>query len=400
MNPVIQQQSEVDVIAAAKSLIPALRERAKETEEIRRIPEATMNELKELSIFKMLRPKRYGGLETSMREYSEAVVEISKGCGSTGWIVALCAIRELMVAESFGEETHEEIFGKNEDDVLFAGVYEPRKCIAKKVEGGYMIEEGFWMFCSGSLHATWGYFGMPIVDDEGKMIDQVLMTLPFAEMEIMDDWHVMGLKGTGSNSVKMNNVFIPERRCTSFVKALDGDFESAHLRDIPLYNTALFPALILSLGLPGLGLLKAAYEFYEQTLPNRRAAHMGVEFIKDAASTHTAMADVALKIETAEMFFYKVADALDSSAAAKEYMPRHERVKTLADIGYANQLLKEAMDILLSASGSGFVYNGHPMQRILLDFLTLHTHRSLSPTITKENFGRVLAGLESNAIRY
>ena len=400
MNPVIQQQSEVDVVAAAKSLIPALRERAKETEEIRRIPEATINELKEMSLFKMLRPKRYGGLETTMREYSEAVVEISKGCGSTGWIVALCAIRELMVAESFGEETHEEIFGKNEDDVLFAGVYEPRKCIAKKVEGGYMIEEGFWMFCSGSLHATWGYFGMPILNEEGKMVDQVLMTLPFNEMEIMDDWHVMGLKGTGSNSVKMNNVFIPEHRCTSFVKALDGNFESAHLRDIPLYHTALFPALILSLGLPGVGMLRSAMEFFKQGLPNRRAAHMGVEFIKDAASTHAVLAEAELKIETAEMFFFKVADDLDASAQTKEYMGRHARVKTLADIGYANQLLKEAMDLLMSASGSGFAYNGHPMQRILLDFLVLHSHRSLSPIITKENFGRVLSGLESNAVRY
>ncbi|WKA49322.1 acyl-CoA dehydrogenase family protein [Planococcus liqunii] len=400
MNPVIQKESKVDVVAAAKSLIPSLRERATETDALGRIPEATMNELKELGLFKMLRPKQYGGQEQNMRTYSEAIVEISKGCGSTGWIVALCAIRELMVAESFSEQTHEEIFGENEDNVLFAGVYEPRKCIAKKVEGGYLIEEGFWMFCSGSQHATWGYFGMPIINEEGKMVDQVLMTLPFSEMEIMDDWNVMGLKGTGSNSVKMHNVFIPDHRCTSFVKALDGDFESSHLRNIPLYHTALFPALILSLGLPGVGMLRSAMEFFKQGLPNRRAAHMGVEFVKDAASTHAIIAEAELKIETAEIFFYKVADALDASAQAKEYMGRHERVKTLADIGYANQLLKEAMDLLMSASGSGFAYNGHPMQRILLDFLVLHSHRSLSPIITIENYGRVLSGLESNAVRY
>jgi 3-hydroxy-9,10-secoandrosta-1,3,5(10)-triene-9,17-dione monooxygenase len=388
------------LVDKARSLVPKLRERAKETEEIRRIPEATIKELKETGMFKLLRPQRYGGLQTNMRTYADCIIEISRGCASTGWIVALCAIRELMVAESFTEKTHLEIFGENEEDVLFAGVYEPRKCIAKKVDGGYLVEEGFWMFCSGSLHATWGYFGMAITDEDGKLVDQALMTVPFDELEIMDDWYTMGLKGTGSNSVKMTNVFIPDHRCVSFSEVLDGKFNSQHLRDIPLYNSALFPSLILSLGLPGLGVVKAAMDFFQEFLPNRRASHIGVEYSKDATSTHLLLADASLKIDTAEMHYYRVVDEIDSWAASGEHMERHARVKTLADIGYANQMCKEALDILMLASGSGFVYEGHPLQRIFRDFWTLYSHRSLSPTITKENYGRVLAGLESNALRY
>jgi 3-hydroxy-9,10-secoandrosta-1,3,5(10)-triene-9,17-dione monooxygenase len=388
------------LVEKARSLVPKLRVRAKETEEIRRIPVETIKELKEAGLFKLLRPKMYGGYQTNMRTYADCVVEISRGCASTGWIVALCAIRELMVAESFSEKTHQEIFSQNEEDVLFAGVYEPRKCIAQRVEGGYMIEEGFWMFCSGSLHATWGYFGMPIIDEEGKLIDQVLMTLPFHELAVMDDWHTMGLKGTGSNSVKMTNVFIPDHRCVSFNEALNGNFESKHLRDIPLYNTALFPALIISLGLPGLGLVKAALEFFQEFLPNRKASHIGVEYLRDSASTHQLLADAALKIDSASMHYYRVVDELDTWAESGKYMDHHARVKALADIGYANQMCKEALDILMLASGSGYVYEGHPLQRIFRDFWTLYSHRSLSPTITKENYGRVLAGLESNALRY
>ncbi len=383
----------------ARKLIPKLRERAAETENIRRIPEETMNELKESGLMTMLRPKRYGGHETNMRTYSDAIVEISKGCASTGWILALCSIRELMVAESFSEKTHEEIFGKNED-VVFAGVYEPRKCIARKVDGGYLIEEGFWGFCSGSLHANWGYFGMAIVDEDGNLVDQALMTLPFHEVEIMDDWNTLGLRGTGSNSIKMHNVFVPDHRVVSFDEALNGNFQSKHLRDIPLYNTALFPGLILSLGLPGLGLVKAALEFFQEFLPNKKAAHIGVEYLKDSPSLHVLVADAALKIDTAEMHYYRVADEMDAWAASGNYMDRPARVKVLADIGYANQMCKEALDILMLASGSGFVYDGHPLQRIFRDFWTLYSHRSLSPTITKENYGRILSGLESNAMRY
>lgn len=392
--------SDTYLVDKATALVPKLRERAKETEEIRRLPEATMNDLKEAGLFKLLRPRIYGGYQTNLRTYSDCIVEISRGCASTGWILSLCAIRELMVAESFSEKTHQEIFGENEDNVLFAGVYEPRKCIARKVEGGYLIEEGFWMFCSGSLHATWGYFGMAIRDDEGNLVDQALMTLPFEELEIMDDWHVMGLKGTGSNSVKMTNVFIPEHRVVSFPEVLNGQFKSSHLRDIPLYSTALFPSLSLSLALPGLGLVKAALEFFQETLPNRKAAHIGVEYLRDSSTLHSLLADAALKIDTASMHYYRVADELDSWAASGKFMDKPARVKALADIGYANQVSKEALDILILASGSGYVYEGHPLQRIFRDFWTLFSHRTLSPLITKENYGRVLSGLESNALRY
>jgi 3-hydroxy-9,10-secoandrosta-1,3,5(10)-triene-9,17-dione monooxygenase len=392
--------SDTYLVDKAKALVPKLRERAKETEEIRRIPEATMNDLKEAGLFKLLRPSIYGGYQTSMRTYSDVIVEISRGCASTGWILSLCAIRELMVAESFSEKTHQEIYGENEDNVLFAGVYEPRKCIARKVEGGYLIEEGFWMFCSGSLHATWGYFGMAIRDEEGNLVDQALMTLPFEEVEIMDDWHVMGLKGTGSNSVKMTNVFIPDHRVVSFAEVLNGQFKSDHLRDIPLYSTALFPSLALSLALPGLGLVKAALEFFQQVLPNRKAAHIGVENLVDSPTLHSLLADASLKIDTASMHYYRVADELDAWAASGTFMDKPARVKALADIGYANQVSKEALDILILASGSGYVYEGHPLQRIFRDFWTLYSHRTLSPLITKENYGRVLSGLESNALRY
>lgn len=397
MSQVLNKENPVEF---AKALVTKLRERAQETETIRRIPEETIKELKEGGLFTMLRPKKYGGQELNLRTYSEAVVEISRGCASTGWIVALCAIRELMVAESFSEKAHDEIFGKNTEDVLFAGVYEPRKCVVKKVEGGYLIEEGFWMFCSGSLHATWGYFGFPIYNEKGVMVDQKLITVPFKELEINDDWYTLGLRGTGSNSVKMTNVFVPDHRVTSFNDALDGNFESSHLRDIPLYNSALFPGLILSLGLPGLGVLKNALEIFKESLPYRKAVHMGVEFVKDAASTHALIAEASLKVETAEHYFYSLADEIDRWANEKKYMERPARVKALADIGYANKLLKEALDLLLAGSGSGFVYDGHHMQRIIRDFLTLHSHRSLSPIITIENYGRVLSGLETNALRF
>ncbi|WP_223588396.1 acyl-CoA dehydrogenase family protein [Neobacillus bataviensis] len=384
-----------ELVEKARSLVPRLRERAKETEQFRRIPEATIKELKESGLFYILRSKRFGGYQTNMRTYTDIVTEISGGCGSTGWVVALCCLRELMISESFSEKTHQEIYDSS-DDIVFAGVFEPRKIKVKKVEGGYIIEEGYWPFCSGSLHASWGYFGMPIVDEEGNIIDQGLITLPMSQVEIADDWHVMGLRGTGSNSINMKDVFIPEHRVVSFTDAINGKFQSTHFRDIPLYNTALFPALAMSIGVPGLGMAKAALELFMEKLPNRPAANLSTQYLSDAAITHHQAAEAALKIETAAMHFYQVADNLDSSAASGEYMSKFDRVKALANIGYAVQACKEAIDILVLATGSAYVGNGNPMQRIARDFAALYTHRTVSPITSKENFGRVLCGLTSS----
>jgi len=384
-----------ELVEVATSFIPKLRERAVETEKGRRIPEETMQELKEAGLFQILRPKLYGGLQSDMKTYTKCVAEISRGCGSSGWIFGLCNIRELMIAQSFSKKAHDEIYYSG-DDIIFAGVFEPRKISVKKVESGYIIEKGFWPFCSGSLHATWGYFGMPIVNEKGEIVDQGLITLPLSEVEIADDWHVSGLKGTGSNSIHMNNVFVPNHRVVSFTDAIHGKFQSDHFRDIPLYNSALFPALAMSIGVPSLGIARAALDFFTGTLETRRAANLGVEFAKDASITHHQLAEATLHIETADLHFTNIAEKMDAYAESGEYMPKEERVKMLAKIGYAVQMCKDAMEIFVVALGSGIVGEGHPFQRLYHDFTALYTHRTINPLTSRENFGRVLCGLESN----
>lgn len=104
MTTAILDVTAAELVEKARSFVPRLRERAKETEEIRRIPEETIKELKESGLFYILRSKRYGGYQTNMRTYTDIVTEISRGCGSTGWIVALCCLRELMISESFCEK--------------------------------------------------------------------------------------------------------------------------------------------------------------------------------------------------------------------------------------------------------------------------------------------------------
>lgn len=151
----------------------------------------------------------FGGYQTNMRTYAEVVTEISRGNGSVGWFVALSNIRDYMISYVFGQKALDEIYGTG-DDVVLAGNFKPVKCDIKKVEGGYYINEAQWPFVSGGPHADWCYFGFPL-DVEGE-IEMAIMVVPREELEILDDWDVMGLRGSASNSVRVKDVFVPEHR--------------------------------------------------------------------------------------------------------------------------------------------------------------------------------------------
>lgn len=388
-------QTNESLLEKAKSFVPKLRERGSETEELRRVPEDIITELKNEGLFKILRPKRYGGHQANIRTYLDCLVEISRGCGSTGWVYSLCNIRELMIAESFPEETHQEIYGSG-TDVVFAGVFEPREIKVRRVEGGYFIDEGRWMFCSGSVHATWGYFGMPLVDETGDVIDQGLITLPFKDIEIGDDWNTLGMRGTSSHSVIIRDTFIPDHRAVSLSETKNGNFQSKHLRDQPLYNTALFPALNLSLSAPALGLARAALDIFMERLPNRRISYTFYDKQSEAPVTHLQLSEASLKIDSAAMHFYRVADELDAFAESGKYMDVATRVKVNGDMGIAVEYCKEAINILIGASGGSYIYNGNPLQRVFRDFWSMYVHGAILPSSQLETYGRSLCGLELN----
>lgn len=354
-----------------------------------------MTALKEEGLFKILRPRRYGGHQANMRTYLDCLVEISRGCGSTGWVYSLCNIRELMIAESFSEKAHEEIYGPG-TDVVFAGVFEPREIQVRRVEGGYHIDEGRWMFCSGSVHATWGYFGMPLVDKAGAVVDHGLITMPFKDIEIGDDWRTLGMRGTSSHGVVIRDTFIPDHRAVSLSEAKNGNFQSAHLRDESLYNTALFPALNLSLAAPALGLARAALDIFMERLPNRRISYTFYDKQSEAPVTHLQLSEASLKIDSAAMHFQRVADELDATAKSGQYMDPDMRIKLNGDMGIAVEYCKEAINILIGSSGGSYIYDGNPLQRVFRDFWSMYVHGAILPTSQLETYGRSLCGLEPN----
>ena len=194
------------VLDGVRDLLPALRERADETERLRQVPDASVKELEETGFFRMLQPKRFDGLEGDPIDFFTAVSLIGSACGSTGWISSVLGVHPWQVA-LFHDDAQQAVWGDDTSTRLSSSYAPTGK--ATLADGGFTLE-GRWSFSSGSAHATWVLLGGLVFNEEGQVVDFRTFMVPREKYEIVDVWNVVGLAGTGSNDIVVEETFIPE----------------------------------------------------------------------------------------------------------------------------------------------------------------------------------------------
>lgn len=376
----------------ARSLIPTLKARSKDTAALGRLPAETIADLEAGGLLSMTTPRRFGGEAVSVRTFLNVVAELGRADAGVAWVTALTNVTTWCAATFFGAEAAEEVFG-GAKPARVTGVLSPRKAVVKKVEGGYLIEEGLWGFNSGIYHATWDMLGIPLVDATGKVVDQGVALIPVEQIEILNDWNVIGISGSGSSSVSVKNVFVPNARIGSVTRAIEGDYPSSHLADEPLFQTACMPMLAIILAFPALGLGVAALETFLETLPRRSIQYSWYAKQSEAPITHLQVGEASAKIDAARAILERHADAMDASAASGIYMDFLERAKVRRDVGYAEKLIWEAVDMLASASGGSLASANNPMTKIWQDARIASLHGIVTPNTNFETYGRILCGM-------
>ncbi|MEN0106625.1 MAG: acyl-CoA dehydrogenase family protein, partial [Pseudomonas sp.] len=217
------------LIARATGLVPTLRSRTREVDELARLPDSSVADLEAIGAFDLMIPRQHGGLQTSVRTYMDVVSEIGRGDGSAGWACALINICNWMLATLYPQSVSDPIFASGAK-VRTSGVLSPRVAKVKRQPGGILIEEGLWGFNSGVYHAQWDLLGIPIVNEAGEVVDQGLALLPMSDVTLLHDWDTIALRGSGSTSVAVKNVFVPDERIASVSNAIVGNYASSHLQ--------------------------------------------------------------------------------------------------------------------------------------------------------------------------
>ncbi|MFI8442136.1 oxidoreductase [Streptomyces sp. WAC04189] len=378
-----------DLVARAAALRPLLREHAAITETDRRVPDQVIDAIADAGLFKLATPRRYGGHQTSMRTMLDVSATLAEGDGSASWVVTLVNVCNWLTS-LFPAKAQDDVFGAN-PDARVTGVLSPTSTTTK-IDGGWQVS-GRWYYNSGSSHSDWAVLGVPLTDETGAVVDQGLALAPRADLTLEDTWFVAGMKGTASNCLIAEDIFVPEHRVMSVPAAIEGRYPTEHTDEV-LSRSAFVPVLALVLAGPQLGLGRAALEYVTEKTARKPISYTFYETQAESVAVQMQIAEAALRIDTATLHAQRAAAEIDQAAQEGTYLDFARRARVRADTGWAIQNVLEAINTLVSVHGAGSFAEVNPLQRIWRDANTAGRHAVAAPTVAFEVYGKALLGVD------
>ena len=358
-------------INGAAALQPMLERNAPATEEARRVGEENIEALRAAGVFRIMAPRRFGGLETDTPHQD-------RGRARGGQGMRLQRVGHFTGMAS--AETQEEIWGGN-PDARIAGVFNASST-SRKVDGGYIV-----------LHADRAMLGIPVVDADGNAAGKSLAFMPMSGLTIEGTWFTAGMKGSGGNTTGAEDVFVPEHRLLSIPGVLGGG-TATPTKDEALYCSGFVPVAALILVGPQLGLRSRTLEYVLEMAPKRRIAYTFHTCQTDSPSFQLNMAEAATLVDTAHLFAYRAADLIDDAAREGRLLTYLERARVRMDVGHTATMARDAIDVLMTSHGAPPFADFNPLQRIWPDCETASRHAVVGPDIAAEAYGRALVGIE------
>jgi alkylation response protein AidB-like acyl-CoA dehydrogenase len=381
--------------ARAEALVPALRERAREAEAERRVPEISIEELQRAQLFEVQKPARFGGYELGMAEFVELVAVLGRGCGSTAWIYSVTAERAWLLAK-FSEHAQRDVWEANPKALITSSITPDGK--AESVPGGYRVS-GLWHFVSGIDIAHWAVFCSWVRPGRAEAPIATYVLVPRSECEVIDNWHVAGLAATGSRDVKLTDVFVPAHRTVAMNELKEGGGPGLAANPAPLFRLpliALNPYAVLA---PALGIAEGALEQYLGWSKERRLRHTGAP-MGEQQSVQLRIAEAAAEIDAARALI--LADCREAMATVERDQPLsiEQRIRLRRNQGFATKLLVAAVDRLFSVAGGRAIYLDHFMQRSFRDIHAAASHIGLSWDVVGTMWGEQALGLKVTTLNY
>jgi alkylation response protein AidB-like acyl-CoA dehydrogenase len=380
--------SAAELRESVRGLVPKMRERAFATEKAGRLADETIEELTDAGVFDMTKPLEFDGYEYTAREVNDVLTEIGKGCGSTAWVAATSAVGSFWAAVH-SDATNEMVFA-NRTGPRANGVLTPRGT-AKAVDGGYTLD-GTWPFCTGCLHNEFTNLAALELDAQGNVVRPLLVTVPIAQLAIADDWKVTALRGSGSNSVSADKLFVEQDHALSMIDIATQRYACRRHGNRPRYRSAFTPYTAATSTGPALGLAYWALEYFLARADKRGIAYTHYQTQADAPVIHVDIGQAMAKLDAAQLVADEAVNTVDAKAESGEDWTLEERARVRLRVSYAVQLAKEAIDILYAASGGTAINETNPLQLIHRDITAMTLHGVLAPITNYEFYGRVRLG--------
>ena len=276
-----------------------------------------------------------------------------------------------------------DVWGQNPDAVASSSLA-PR-AVAKSVPGGYRVS-GRYPFSSGCGHAQWAIVGA-FCDEPGR--DQRYMMVPMADVEIIDDWEVVGLRASGSKTVVLHDVFIPGHRTALLADMAKGNPPGRQVHpDYALLGAPRYYLCVYSQMAVALTLGRRAVDFVAATMQSRVSG--GVRKVSDSEVVQLKFAQSAAEIDAATLVFRTGRQVATAKVEAGLPIPAEEVAARHRDVAFMHQLIRSAVERLCDISGTSWVYDSSPLQAMLRDVLTTTTHGVVNPQLAMVPYGRLV----------
>ena len=364
-------------------------ERSDEIEQARQLPRDLVDDLIDTGVFRMWVPRAYGGLETDVAAVLDAIETVAYHDGSTGWCVMIGASSGL-VSGFLDPHWGAHIFG---DPRAVTGGFAMPSGTAVPQPGGGLRVTGRWPWGSGTSHCTWIGGGVMVVDESGAPTARADgLRTPYVffdrdDVEILDTWHVSGMKGTGSNDYAVTDAFVPEGRWGEFLRAeptVDG----------PLYRFSFTGALALGVASVGLGLARRALDEFA-AVATAKTPFGSAKVLAERQTSQIDAAEADAAIRSSKAFLADVVGTCTAAAEAGEpFTPEHRRLLRLAATN-AMRRSAEAVDRCYEAAGGSAIWSSSPLQRCFRDVHVATQHGMVAPR-TFEPLGRMVLGLPTD----
>lgn len=372
--------TEAEVVARAHAMIPWLREKADAVEKARQVPVETIQAFKEAGFFKILQPKRWGGYEMNPNVLNKVLMELARGCPSSAWNVMVLGVHPFEIG-LLPQRCGDELWGED-NTALVSSSYAPFGTV-KAIDGGYVLN-GEWLTSSGCDHAAGGAFvGGRVADKNGEMNFRSFW-IQAKDFEIVDDWYVVGLAGTGSKKLIIKDVFVPDYR-SHVIGSYD---ENSHGHVDNLYKMPFFYVFYAAVSSVIIGMARGMVDLYVEHMVPRQNLNQAVGAAVADPFIKGKLGEAYAKIVGATARVVQNTEEAWSYASQGQLVPLEARVRHFATNQFTGGDCFDAAHMIFKKTSTRGVWLNNPMQRQMRDILVGANHI----TQNQDNIGDLLGG--------
>ena len=380
------------MVSAAQGLLPLLEGHAAIVEERRSAHPEAVAAMKQAGLFRILQPRRLGGEELPLVAMHQVVATLAQACPATSWVL-MVLLAHTWILGMFPEEAQDEIKADDPDTLIAGSLAAAGR--AAKVDGGWRVS-GRWPFASGVDHARWNLIGVAVPDAGPGMPKQIHVMAPKRDYAVNDNWFTMGLRGTGSKELVLEDVFVPDHRALASATMFGGRSEWAQRHPTWLHMMPVVSGLAYHVSAPILGLSKNVLSAFTERMRVRSDKYTGTSK-SESAGLHFRLARSELELRSAELLLEQAGERFLALDAARRLPSVEERADLRFTIAYAVETCRQAVDRLFAAAGANATYDTSVLQQRFRD-LNVGTHHAMVDFDgAAEQLGRVRLGLKPNS---